>query len=124
MPWQSDDPALAVPRRLRLEVADCEVVEVRLPGQPPCDLADGLDWLAAMAAEGWYTDYSVERDGSSAVVWVKSWEYGDPEPEWASVRSTPVQPSPDAEAWASDAAYQRSREEARSSIMRATADQE
>ncbi len=93
---------------------------MRLPlGQAPCDLPDGLDWLAKMAAEGWYTDYLVEDDEAGVTVWVKAWEYGEPEPDWDGVKGTPPRPAP-VDEWESDRAYRQAKTDARRAVMDAT----
>ena len=113
---------LTLARQLRRDVAAFDEVSVRLPGQQPCDLPDGLVWLVEMAAEGWYLAYEVEATNSTATVWVKQWEFGQPEPRWDTVRQRPAAaPSPDVGDWQQDTTYQRARDEARRTVMAATA---
>ncbi len=55
-----------------------------------------MRWLQVHVYEGFYVDFLVEDD----TVWVKEWEFGDVEPDWDTVKATPVQPpKPGSEIW-------------------------
>lgn len=59
---------------------------VRIPDWEPVDLREGLRWIRDMVLEGWYVDYLVETDQTPPVLWLKLWEYGEPEPSWEAIR--------------------------------------
>lgn len=70
---------------------------VRIPGWEPTDLTTGLEWLRGNVFQGFEVDYLVDRTGDSTRLWLKSWEYWDPEdpsdsevPTWDQVKAIPI----------------------------------
>jgi hypothetical protein len=73
--------------QLNAELGGLQEAICRVPGWEPDSLEVGLRWLQSSIYQGFYTDFRIERQGTSATVWFKIWEYGEPEPDWASVMS-------------------------------------
>ena len=67
---------------LAREVEGADDVVVRIPGWEPVALGQGLHWMRASLAEGFYVASRVEWNDRKATVWMKIWEYGELEPEW------------------------------------------
>jgi hypothetical protein len=93
----------AVEQAVRDALATAEPVTARIPRWGPANLDNGLFWLRENVHEGFEVDFLVERDDrGGAVLWLKSWEYRDPEnpseseePSWDRVKAMPVSsPSP------------------------------
>jgi hypothetical protein len=89
-----------IERGLRSELARASSITVRIPRWQPTDISTGLRWLQGIVYEGFYVDYLVEHDNSGqTTVWLKSWEYWDPddpspdeEPTWQQVKAIPISP--------------------------------
>ncbi len=43
----------------------------------------GLRWLQSSIYEGYYVAYQIDATDDRAIVWLKSWEYGEVEPDYA-----------------------------------------
>ena len=71
--------------RLNTEVSGCSKVECLIPGWEPESLEMGLRWLQSSICEAYHVDFRVEKRDTSATVWFKIWEYGEPEPAWDSI---------------------------------------
>jgi hypothetical protein len=78
-----------VPPAIKEAVHPFATVEARVPDWSAVGLEEGLDWVLHLTKEGYYVDFQVdEQDPTSCVLWLKFWEYGDPEPGWAEVRAS------------------------------------
>jgi hypothetical protein len=88
--FDESNPAVRNWRRLERSIA-ADIGEttplVRIPDEEPCPLEFGLHWAREMVLEGWYVAHLFEAEASPPVIWLKQWEYGEPEPTWERVRS-------------------------------------
>ncbi|MGE0742110.1 MAG: hypothetical protein AB7O98_12270 [Hyphomonadaceae bacterium] len=64
------------------EVSDAAHVQVRIPDWQPVGLDEGLHWMRETLSEGFYVASRVTWKEREATVWMKLWEYGEPEPNW------------------------------------------
>jgi hypothetical protein len=55
---------------------------VKIPGWEPVGLNEGLEWMRGCMAEGFYVRSRVTWLGDKATIWMKTWEFGEAEPEW------------------------------------------
>ena len=62
-----------------------EHVTVRIPGWEPVDLPMGLRWLQTTIFEGFSVDSRITWSGDSVTVWMRKWEAGEAEPDWATL---------------------------------------
>lgn len=76
-PWDS------IPAAIEREARAVGIARAAMPPQRAVSLAEGVVWARSMASEGFDVGYVV--DTAAGVVWIKVWEYPDPEPSWASV---------------------------------------
>lgn len=65
---------------LTAKVRDPEEFTFLIPGWEPVDLKRGLWWIKSQLWEGFYVAYQI--DSEKERVYLKSWEFGEDEPEW------------------------------------------
>ena len=53
-----------------------------IPGWDPVDSKQGLWWVTSQLWEGFYVAYRIDSENTQ--VHLKSWEYGEREPEWST----------------------------------------
>jgi hypothetical protein len=73
---------LELESELRKSLAGVNQISCHVPGWEPVDLEMGLRWLQSSIYEGYYVAYRIDASDNSATVRLKSWEYGEDEPEW------------------------------------------
>jgi hypothetical protein len=75
-------------------VEGADHVTTRIPGWEPGDLDQALWWVRVNIYEGFYVGHLVEQDELGTTLWLKNWEFGDDEPDWPSVKASPIVPTP------------------------------
>jgi hypothetical protein len=63
------------------EIADLPDIVVHIPLWQPVGLEQGLSWLRSTVYEGYFVGYRVEHSASRTTLFLKSWEFGEEEPE-------------------------------------------
>lgn len=58
-------------------------ITVRIPEWDPVDLAEGAFWFGARIDGGWYVDFRACAQGTHVEIWMKYWEFGEVEPDFA-----------------------------------------
>ncbi|MDR3427738.1 hypothetical protein [Silvimonas sp.] len=66
------------------ELGDASQYSFLIPGWEPVDSIMGFRWMRSTLWEGFYVAYQI--DDVARVVRFKSWEFGDLEPEWNSIK--------------------------------------
>jgi hypothetical protein len=93
----------AIEAAMTAAIGDASGITVRIPGWEPTDLSTGFFWLRSNVYEGFNVDFLLDEDETGhEVLWLKSWEYWDPdaptdqeEPTWETIKATPISPSQD-----------------------------
>ncbi|MBE0462097.1 MAG: hypothetical protein ACTIDY_01530 [Halomonadaceae bacterium] len=65
---------------LTAKVGEPEEFTFLIPGWEPVDSKQGLWWITSQLWEGFYVAYQI--DSKKKLVYLKSWEFGEDEPEW------------------------------------------
>lgn len=68
---------------LSKELGEPAEYSFHIPGWESVDSKQGLCWLSSQMCEGFYVDYRIDRQNMR--VYVKSWEFGQDEPEWTDI---------------------------------------
>jgi len=79
-------------RALECDLDDADAVAT-VPTWPPTTVEAALVWARTSVYEGWYVTHLVDRREEPTTLWMKVWEFGDDEPTWDDVKTTPVAPS-------------------------------
>lgn len=77
-----EDKWQATRARLLAELDGKPVIGCQIPNWEPVDLQTGLRWLQASIYEGFSVAYRLERSNEGVSIWLKNWEFEEPEPEW------------------------------------------
>ena len=79
-------------RAIERDLDDADAV-ARVPTWPPTTVEAALEWARTSVHEGWSVTHLVDRSEEPTTLWMKVWEFGDDEPTWDDVKTTPVAPS-------------------------------
>lgn len=59
-------------------------INVRIPDREPVSLDEGAKWFGSRIENGWYVGYRVAAAQTTVTIWMKYWEFGEPEPDFPS----------------------------------------